>query len=242
MTVADDVLAILTGQPAAMTDAELARRLDKRHQHINQVCRLLSERGLLLRERRSGAIVNRLASHTTTGTVGQAMATPAPLSRRAPDGGTDGTVPARRLREARESGWEGEVQAAVVRHLSTIGWAIVRVADTATRERGVDVIAERDGRRLLVEVKGWPTTTYARGDRAGQPKPTQPSTQAGAWFAQGLLKLIRCHGVEPDAGLALALPDRPRYRTLLDDSRWAFERLGITVFLVDPHGTVTTWN
>jgi len=31
------------------------------------------------------------------------------------------------------------------------------------------------GRRLLVEVKGWPSTTYASGERAGLPKPTQPT-------------------------------------------------------------------
>ena len=244
MTVADDVLALLSGQPAGMSDAEIAHRLGRAHAHINQECRRLAAQGLVIRDRGAGTIVNRLATGAATVKI-------APVPDRAVSRNADGMSPALRDRqvrnpqrhpELRDPGWEGDVQAAVVRYLSATGWAILRVADTATRERGVDVIAERDGRRLLVEVKGWPTTTYARGDRVGQPKPTPPSAQAGVWFAQGLLKLIRCHGVEPDAGLALALPDRPRYRTLLDDSRWAFERLGITVLLVDSNGTVTTWN
>src|SRR5680860_722115 len=54
--------------------------------------------------------------------------------------------------------WEGRVQAAVVRHLAASGWDIRRVVDTASRERGVDIEATRDGQHLLVEVKGYPCT------------------------------------------------------------------------------------
>ena len=53
------------------------------------------------------------------------------------------------------------------------------------------------GSELLVEVKGWPSTTYAKGERAGQPKPTQPTLQATHWFAEGLTTLIR-RGAEPE--------------------------------------------
>lgn len=66
--------------------------------------------------------------------------------------------------------WEGNVQAAVVAHLAAEGWRILRVADTHSREHGVDIQARRRGTRLLVEVKGYPSSTYARGDKAGQPK------------------------------------------------------------------------
>lgn len=51
-------------------------------------------------------------------------------------------------------GGEGNVQSRVATHLAATGWSIIRVADTAQRERGVDIIAERAGQRLLVEVKG----------------------------------------------------------------------------------------
>lgn len=39
--------------------------------------------------------------------------------------------------------WEGNVQAAVVRHIAAEGWDIRRVADTASRERGVDIEESR---------------------------------------------------------------------------------------------------
>jgi hypothetical protein len=37
--------------------------------------------------------------------------------------------------------WEGHVQAAVVRHIQTLGFRIEFVANTATKQRGKDVIA-----------------------------------------------------------------------------------------------------
>lgn len=62
--------------------------------------------------------------------------------------------------------WEGNVQAAVVRYLAGDGWHIRRVADTASRERGVDIEGDRDGVRLLVEVKGYPAAPmHGAGER-----------------------------------------------------------------------------
>ncbi len=87
-----------------------------------------------------------------------------------------------------EWAWEGHVQSRVATHLTTNGWSIIRVADTAQREPGPDIKAERDGQTRLVEVKGWPSTTYAHGPLAGQPKPTPaPGTQARVWLAEALL-------------------------------------------------------
>jgi Holliday junction resolvase-like predicted endonuclease len=137
-------------------------------------------------------------------------------------------------------GGEGNVQSRVATHLAATGWSIIRVADTAQRERGVDIIAERAGQRLLVEVKGWPSSTYARGERAGQPKPTQPTTQAGVWFAEGLTTLIR-RGTEPGSQLAMSLPDMSRYRNLPAETGWALDRLDVTVLLVTADGAVEMW-
>ena len=216
MTVAGDVLQALSDHPTGMTDSELATALGRRHKSINQTCRILANQGLLARDSSYGGIINRLTSD------------PPPAIRDAPPQSTS---------MATQWAWEGNVQSRVATHLAATGWSIIRVADTAQRERGVDIIAEQDGQRLLVEVKGWPSSTYARGERAGQPKPTQPTTQAAVWFAEGLTTLIR-RGTEPGSRLALALPDMPRYRTLLGEAAWALDRLEITVFLVDAEGTV----
>jgi len=219
MTVADDVLRALGARPAGMTDAELSTMLVKRHQHINTTCRLLADQGLIVRDTSHCGIVNRLRGYSSP---------PVRVAHREP------------LSTSSEWAWEGNVQSRVATYLAATGWSIIRVADTAQRERGVDIIADRDGRRLLVEVKGWPSSTYARGEHAGQPKPTQPGLQATHWFAEGLTTLIR-RGTEPGARLALALPGMPRYRTLLAEAGWALDRLDIRVYLVTADGAVETW-
>ena len=57
--------------------------------------------------------------------------------------------------------WEGNVQAEMVRHLASREWAILSVANTANRDHGIDIIATKQRRRLLVEVKGYPSRYYA---------------------------------------------------------------------------------
>jgi hypothetical protein len=218
MTVADDVIRALGGNPAGMTDAELATMLARGHQHINQTCRLLADQGLIVRATTNGGIVNRLRGDVPPVRVAQ----PEPA----------GT--------ASDWAWEGNVQSRGATYLAATGWFIIRVADTAQRERGVDIIAERDKQRLLVEVKGWPSSTYAHGEHAGQPKPTQPGLQATHLFAEGLTTLIR-RGAAPGSRLALALPDMPRYRTLVAQAAWALDRLDITVYLVTAGGAVEMW-
>ncbi len=70
---------------------------------------------------------------------------------------------------------EANVQAALVTALAAEGWRIHSVANTATKEHGIDVIASYDGRTVGVEVKGFPAaTTQTR--RA----PARPSAPARA--------------------------------------------------------------
>lgn len=176
------------------------------------ICRALAAEGVIVRDDSFRPIRNRLAVGAPT----------APLTRPPKPGPFA----------------EADVQASTVRYLAAKGWSIRSVADTARRERGVDIVAEMGERRLLVEVKGWPSDTYARGEKVGQPKPTQPSTQAAVWFSGAIVELLRRGGAEPEAELALALPDRARYRDLLDDVSWALRRLDMTVYLVDDHGEV----
>lgn len=59
-TVADDVLRALHHHPEGMSDAQLAKRLDKNHPHINQVCHRLANRGLIAREETPDGIVNKI--------------------------------------------------------------------------------------------------------------------------------------------------------------------------------------
>lgn len=133
---------------------------------------------------------------------------------------------------------EANVQAAVVTSLVSSGWHLVSVADTATRERGVDIIAIKDGLTLGIEVKGFPSRSYADLARSSQTKPTSPSTQAGHWYAQAVLAAMRLRGRKPDWRSVIALPEFPRYRDLHADTAPSLDAAGIEVWWVDAQRNV----
>ncbi|MCK9902163.1 hypothetical protein MXD63_19045 [Frankia sp. Cpl3] len=141
---------------------------------------------------------------------------------------------------ASEGGFsEASVQGMLVAHLAREGWEIRRVAETATKEHGVDILAARDGRTLAVEVKGFPTRgTYADPARAGEVKPTQPGTQARNWYGQAILRAMLTHGEFPHYEVAIGLPDVPTYRRLHERTRASLDRAAIGVLFVDEHGEV----
>lgn len=134
---------------------------------------------------------------------------------------------------------EANVQAAVVTALASAGWRILAVANTSTKERGVDVIAELDGRIVGVEVKGFPSRGYADPRRSGEAKRTSPSTQAGHWFAQAVLAAMRLRGKEPGWGSVIALPDFPRYCDLYAETAGSLVAARIEVWWVHSDGTVS---
>ncbi len=135
--------------------------------------------------------------------------------------------------------WEGNVQAAVVRHLAADGWDIHRVADTSSRERGVDIDAVRGGERLLAEVKGYPSATYLRGPKEGRPKPTGAALQARQYFAGALLSGLLMRSDYPSARVVLALPDMETYRTLAARTSVPLGNAAVELWLVGSSGTVT---
>lgn len=134
--------------------------------------------------------------------------------------------------------WEGNVQAAIVRRLTASGWRIETVADTAIKAHGDDIRASRDGRVLRVEVKGWPTKGYADPPHANEIKRTRPSTEAAHWFSQALLRVTGDLGRHPDDLVAIALPDGPRFRTLVSETEDALRRLGVGLLFVLPDHSV----
>lgn len=136
--------------------------------------------------------------------------------------------------------WEGNVQKVVARYLTSAGWTIVSIADTGLKERGDDIRASREGVVLVVEVKGFPSTAYADARRAAEVKRTNPTLQAKHWLAEAIFRSLRTLGTEPNTRVAIALPDFPRYRTLLDDVAGPLKRLGVGVLFVSEDGCVAT--
>jgi Holliday junction resolvase-like predicted endonuclease len=126
----------------------------------------------------------------------------------------------------------------LVTALAANGWSILSVANTATKEHGIDVIASRDGQTIGIEVKGFPSRAYANPARAGEQKRTSPSTQAGHWYAQAVLAAMRLRGKEPAWRSVIALPDFPRYRDLHSETVESLEAAGIEVWWVDRTGAL----
>jgi hypothetical protein len=57
--------------------------------------------------------------------------------------------------------WEGNVQAQVARFLVAEGWTLERVADTASRRRGIDLVATKGEPPICDRGQGLPGTVYA---------------------------------------------------------------------------------
>jgi len=133
--------------------------------------------------------------------------------------------------------WEGAVQAVFVAFLSQRGWTVTSAADTATKARGVDVLATKGERRLGAEVKGWPSTGYANTSRAGEVKRTQPTLQAGHYFSDALAKAVMLLDSHPYHESLMVLPDYPRYRDLAARTRTGRSLAGVHVVLVQEDGS-----
>jgi len=198
--------------------------------------------------RRSEFISHTARRHLSTlgfpmrGEIETRDSTPTRTRTRTP--ATVGTAPAQPqrkvVRELADEEWhtEANVQAAVVTALAARGYRVLSVANTATKERGIDVVASLDGVNLGVEVKGFPRRNYADPARAGEQKKTAPSTQAGHWFAQAVLAAMRLRGKEPSWRSVIALPDFSRYRDLYSETQGSLAASQIAVWWIDEDGTV----
>lgn len=133
---------------------------------------------------------------------------------------------------------EANVQAAVVTALAARGWRILSVADTASKQHGIDIVAAIGAERVGVEVKGYPSRNYADPARAGEVKRTAPSTQAGHWYAQAVLAAMRLRGKHPEMRSVIALPDFSRYRDLYADTQGSLSAADIAVWWVSGTGEV----
>jgi hypothetical protein len=140
-----------------------------------------------------------------------------------------------------EGDWHSEtnVQAILIGHLRQEGWQIVRFADTARRERGVDIEATRGTETVAIEVKGFPSLYYADPRRAGEKKKTLPSTQAKVWYGSAILAAMISRTQKPDMRAVMAFPDFPRYRELYRQTAEQLRKCEIELWWVTSEGNVT---
>ena len=134
--------------------------------------------------------------------------------------------------------WEGNVVRVIATYLEREGWKMLGQANTLSRERGVDIQAQKGEKTLLIEAKGFPSKAYRDPRRATELKPTNPTNQAQHWYSHALLKVVRLQTQYPDAIVAIGLPDFPRYRALLQETQLGLQRLGVGVLIARESGEV----
>jgi hypothetical protein len=137
---------------------------------------------------------------------------------------------------------EANTQHLLVEWLKRDGWEIVRTANTAAREHGVDVVAKRGDERLGVEVKGYPSRYYVNGPKKGLVKTTTPPEQAPKWFAHALVPAMKLRTADPDSRSIMCFPDFPVYRRLHAETASSLRAARIEVWLIAEHGAVEVLN
>lgn len=130
---------------------------------------------------------------------------------------------------------ENDVVAAVCDHLEARGWVVVSRCDTG--QRGIDVVAQRGHQRLLVEAKGG-TSSKASTARFGKAFNT---AQASDHVANAVFTAMELASDEPQAIVAIALPDDSGHRRLVDGVERMLERVGIGAFWVGEGREVRVW-
>lgn len=228
MTHSDRILEFVRTFPGR-DDDQISSALDiKPRQTVNQICRSLVVAGKI--ERRPN-LAGKIENFLTRLVFSEPLASLHDLQKHE-------IAPLAALDATQEWFWEGNVTAVVSQYLIDQGWKILSMADTQTRERGIDIHAVQGNRELAVEVKGYPSRSYRDLKRANQPKPTSPTLQAQHWYSHALLKALRLQTGYPTAIIALAFPDFPRYRSLFAETANACHRLGIAVLFVSGTGQI----
>ena len=192
MATKQRINSFLQRHPEGANDDELARALGLSfRQQANMRCRELEKEGLIIRQEVSGKIRN-----FWVGESGESLSTTTTISQESKDNPS----------KYENWFWEGNVQSKVISYLSTQGYQIQSVADTASHQQGIDIVAEKNGEPIWVSVKGYPKGT----DK------TNPSVQARHWFKQAIFDIIAYREQDRNVLLAVALPDFPRYRSMAE--------------------------
>lgn len=179
-------------------------------QKVNQRCRGLAQRSLIVRDSMSDC--HYCHRSKLSNSLGKGVRLPLAVASEPANGDPH-----------KLWHWEGNVQAGLVRWLVTEGWTILSAADTAAKTAGKDIIAQRGGQQLWVSVKGYPAGTTR----------TNPPTQARHWFAKAVFDLVMYRDQSDDALLALGLPDGfATYANLSNRVNWLRKQLPFSIYWV----------
>jgi hypothetical protein len=228
-SVSQQIIALLESS-SGLTDREIAERLlgkGAAQQPINQAARMLERQGAIQRKKRPDGLIGNYFINS-----------PLPVSATAPKNISTSQL---ETDVTKDWFWEGNVVDCLAQFLVTKDWQIVSKANTHSKERGVDIHAAKSKTVLLIEAKGFPSTSYRDPKRSSEAKPTNPNNQAQQWYSHALLKVMRLQTEYPQAIVALGLPDFPRYRKLFEETQTGLQKLGIVLLATSEDGDVSEW-
>jgi hypothetical protein len=215
MTIKQSIISFLQSHPDGADDDELANILSlSARQQANSRCRELEKEGLVARRLVNGKIRNFWTDKAVINVPLIIQAQP-----------VDQTT----LPKYEYWFWEGNIQSKVIDYLTALGYIIHSFADTASHQKGIDIVAEKDGKPLWVSVKGYPLGT----------KKTKPVLQAGHWFKHAIFDIIEYRERDKNVSLAIALPDYPRYHSFAQKVSWLKPTANFTYYWVKESGEVT---
>lgn len=108
------------------------------------------------------------------------------------------------------------------------------------KERGHDIESIKEGKKIIMEVKGYPSDKYVSGPKKGKKKRTDPKLQAKHWFGEALLSLLMPKSKNPESKIIIGLPKFKVYERLLEKVKFVMEKLEFGYVLVDENGDVTS--
>lgn len=222
MTIKDRIADYLKNNPGGIDDDDLAFSLGlKSRQQANTRCRELEREGFVKR-----VVVNGKFHNFWMDTYYQ-KSPPQPSPKKIPQASPQQNQPT----DAPKSShwfWEGNVQSNLINLLVSQKYQIRSVADTASHQTGIDIIAEKDGKKLWVSVKGYPRGT----------EKTNASTQSRHWFTHAIFDIIEYRERDKEAFLAAAFPDFPSYRNLAKKITWLKSAAKFVYIWVKEDGSV----
>jgi hypothetical protein len=137
-----------------------------------------------------------------------------------------------RRREAVTVITENDVVEATCVELKAHGWEVLTRANT--QQRGPDIVARRDGQRLVIEAKGG-TSARASSNRFGM---RFNAGQVHSHVGRALVEALTAISAGDIA--AVALPDERLHRLLIGRMATALDRAGVHVIWVDEDATTVS--
>lgn len=147
--------------------------------------------------------------------------------------------------------YEGNVSRVLVEYLKSQSYECEKDNSDNIHAHGADIIVSKNGIKEVIEVKGYPSDKYVKGDKQGQPKLSTPqSLQASHWFAGCLHSTLSNYEKHKDEKytlqLAMCFPDDVNgdYRKEIDKIKPFFSdgNLGIKIYFVGKDGKVSIDN